>query len=60
MLTNSKQQYSHSAIEPDRDDVVVLISNDGWVLYWGRHEDLEALSEGIGRKEFADASIYCG
>lgn len=60
MLTNNKHN-NRSALEPDPEDVLVLISDDGWVLYsGGRHEDLEVLSEGVGRKEFADASIYCG
>jgi hypothetical protein len=38
----------------------ILISEDGWIMWWGEAGELEALVAPLGEREFDDASSYCG
>jgi hypothetical protein len=57
---SADKKHLSRAPESVREEVEVLISDEGRMQLWGRHEILVALYKDIGEKEFPEASLYCG
>ena len=58
-MFENKKQLPGPAAGSD-EEIELVITEQGWIVSWGRGDLLKKIQPGLGEEAFPEASPYCG